>query len=459
MMIMLLNLKVKADSYMFIWEEGTTYIEVPLNANILDYINKPKAKLYRNDDLLSDANIVYNPNGDWLYLLTDVDTSIVGDYMVWYKLSESNYKPGQCKGYKTLITFHVVDKEAPKIIDMPVSITYRIGNPKPNYLDWVTVIDNSGNCSVKVNDDNVDYKKVGSYYASLLVTDGFNPIKEEILVNVIDEQGPRITYLGDSKGIIIPLDEEAFISDYFRAIDDVDGDVTYTISHDYIDTSVEGKFNLTVSFSDLQGNVSSFDVVIQVIDESVPTIVLQQESLLLDYETDFSSYDFKNNIYSAYDGKKDITDLIEIDISSLLNEVGVYSIYYKYYDKGVLYCVTCKVHLLSNKTPVISTQDVEIIEGQLPDYSDYIDVSDPSDITILESTQIDDSKVNYGICGTYPVYVTVTNSSGLSATETLFVTVVEEKEEEIDWKMIIIGVMMLYFIGSKVLDFIKSKRI
>ena len=45
----------RADSFRFVWTEGSTYIEVPLNANIYDYVNKPKAELYRNNILLNDT--------------------------------------------------------------------------------------------------------------------------------------------------------------------------------------------------------------------------------------------------------------------------------------------------------------------------------------------------------------------------------------------------------------------
>ena len=452
------NIEVFADSYMYTWEEGSTYVTVPLNANILDYLNVPKAKLYRNNKLLDDADIVYNYNGDWLYLLTDVDTSKVGDYLVWYKLSELKYKPGQCQGYKSLVTFHVGDTECPKILDKPNVITYKIGNKIPDYKDYITVVDNSGNLQVKIIDNEVNYSKIGSYQVTILASDGFNSSKEYFTVNVIDDESPKITYLGDDKGIIIPLNEEADISAYFKAIDDVDGDVTYTISYDEFDTSIESKFPLVVTFYDLQGNSSSFNIMVQIIDESEPEIVLTQATLLLDYETDFSLYNFKTNVYSAYDGKKDIINQIYIDSSNVVNEVGVYSVYYCYQDKEEIYKVECKVHLLSNKNPVINTYDIEITEGFLPDYTDYIDISDPSDTTILESTQIDDSRVNYGITGTYPVYITVTNSSGLSTTETLLVTIVERKEKEIDWKMVVIILMGVYFVGNKVLMVLKRKR-
>ena len=72
--------------------------------------------------------------------------------------------------------------------------------------------------------------------------------------------------------------------------------------------------------------------------------------------------------------------MVFVDFSLLVNEVGVYTIYYKYDDNGNIHTVSCQVHLLSNKSPVVNTNDIEIEEGDLPNYSDYIDVVDPSDI-------------------------------------------------------------------------------
>ena len=174
--------------------------------------------------------------------------------------------------------------------------------------------------------------------------------------------------------------------------------------------------------------------------------------------TDFNEYDFKSNIYQALDGKKDIYNSVYVDYSMIKNEVGVYSIFYCYDDGSDIHKVECKIHLLANESPIVNTQDVKIEEGGVLDYSDYIDVSDPSDISIKESTQIDDSLVDYNTSGTYPVYITVTNSSGLSTTETMFVTVVEKKKQDFDWKMAVIFVMGCYFVGSKILYFVRRKR-
>lgn len=449
---MLFNLNVSADSFVYVWEEGTTYVDVPLNANINDYTFVPKASLYRNGIELTDAVIHANPNGDWLYLLTDVDTSKVGDYKVWYKLTEEKYKPGHCQGYKTLVTFHVVDDLPPIITKIPISLTYKIGYEKINYLEQVSAYDNSGVCDITIIDDQVNYNKVGSYSVTVKAFDGYQATYGEFLVVVRDEEGPRISFLGDNNTVVMNVGEEINLIEYFSAYDDVDGDVTSTIKYNTIDVSVEKTFPVVVSFNDHQGNYSEMEIMVQVIDVGEPEIILKEESLLLDYKTDFSKYDFYENINSAYDGKVDIRNDVGIDISSLENKVGVYSIYYYYNDNSGVYKVECKIHLLSNESPVVDTQDVEVEKGETIDYSDYINVSDPSDSTVSSSMQIDDSRVDFHTPGVYPVYITATNSSGLMTTDILYVTVVEEEKEELDWKIILIAIMAIYFIGGKLLD-------
>ena len=104
---LLLSFKSNAASWHFEWEQ--TYIEVPLYANIDLYVTIPFARLYKDNHLLEDAEITYQRTGDWLYLLSDVDTTKIGTYQVWYKAYEKKYLPGQCQGYKTLVTFQVTD--------------------------------------------------------------------------------------------------------------------------------------------------------------------------------------------------------------------------------------------------------------------------------------------------------------------------------------------------------------
>ena len=53
---------------------------------------------------------------------------------------------------------------------------------------------------------------------------------------------------------------------------------------------------------------------------------------------------------------------------------------------------------------------------------------DESDPLIKNKIEFDDSAVNYQKAGTYPVIVSVINSSNLSSTDMLYVTVIETVE-------------------------------
>ena len=97
MVVSIFNLDIYAKSYRFKWDESTTYIDVALGYNINKYTNIPKAYLYIDNVLMEDAEVSYLTAGDWLYLLTDVDTSRVGEYKVWYKAFENKYIPWQCE--------------------------------------------------------------------------------------------------------------------------------------------------------------------------------------------------------------------------------------------------------------------------------------------------------------------------------------------------------------------------
>lgn len=420
------SLDTYAKTYRFVWDEQTTYIDVSLGDNINNYTSIPKAYLYVDNILMEDAEITYLSTGDWLYLLTDVDTSKVGEYKVWYKASESKYSPGQCDGYKTLVTFNVIDDKPPMITDIPTELTYLIGGNKPLYETYIVANDNSGNYNVLIDDSSVLYNVVGTYTVNVRVDDGYNVIKENITLHVKDPVGPIITFLGENNTIKINLGDEVDLKSYFTAIDNIDGDVINSIRYNPFDTNVEQEFKLEVKFNDSNGNVSNIFVDIKIVDENEPVITVFNESLILEYNIDYLE-ELKNNIKEAYVGKIDIKNDVIIDTTNLKNSVGAYSITYSYTykDKQVSKVVT--VNILSSVSPTLMLENFDSYIGKKPDYLSYITAIDDSDPYIGSKIEIDDSNVDYYKAGRYPVFVSVTNSSGLSKTDTLYVTVLSEE--------------------------------
>lgn len=423
-----IRLSVHAASWQFIWDESTTTVEVPLGGNLQNYIHIPKATLCKDGNVLSDASINYITTGDWLYLLTDVDTSRVGDYQVWYKAVEKKYKPGQCMGYKTLVTFKVVDLEKPIFLKCPEKIQHYIGATKPSYEQKILVQDNSGTVQLIIDDSAVQYDRVGEYIVYVDASDGYNSTTKEIYVEVKDSIGPVITFLGENNTIVLSKNEKPNLISYFKAIDAIDGDVTSSIDYLPFKTTEEGSFPLQISFHDYQDNFSNIEIMIEIRDESIPVIDLFEETLILDYRDDFQKC-LMSNIKRAYLGSEDIKAFIQINSEQLKKEVGVYQISYQYQMNGKNAEKFCDVHVLSTAKPIILIQNIQTEIGNKVDIKNYIQVEDASDKLISNRIEYDESAVDYTKPGVYPVTVCATNTSNLTSYETLYVTVLEKKQQ------------------------------
>ncbi|MDE6047749.1 MAG: hypothetical protein K2F56_03875, partial [Anaeroplasmataceae bacterium] len=426
LVLVCVGFKVNASSWSFVWDEDTTTIDIPLGGNLQNYISKPKAKLYRDGQVLEDAQISYITTGDWLYLLTDVDTRKVGSYQVWYKAVENKYKPGQCQGYKTLVTFNVVDLEKPIFVEYPKEITYLIGSAKPKYEEQITATDNSGNCKITVDDSLVNYETPGTYMLTLRASDGRNITEQFMEVIVKDPVGPVITFLGENNRILLTKGEEAKLQTYFKAVDKIDGDVTDTISYMPFSTESATSFDLEVTFSDKNRNTSSIVVKVEIVDKDEVNIELYKTVLLLEYNQNVEQA-LLENIKSAYLGKTNVLKDVIIHSEQVKNEVGSYNVSYEYVNEDKVGKVECEVKLLSNAAPVLLVENCNVTLNGKVNILNQIQVFDPSDSDIESKIEYDDSLVDYSKAGTYPVRVTVTNSSNLSTSETLYITVSDTK--------------------------------
>ncbi|MDE5546533.1 MAG: hypothetical protein K2I88_03630 [Anaeroplasmataceae bacterium] len=453
------SFKVNASSWCFVWDEETTTIEIPLGGNLQNYISKPKAKLYRDGQVLDDAQISYITTGDWLYLLTDVDTRKVGSYQVWYKAVENKYKPGQCQGYKTLVTFNVVDVEKPVFIDYPKTITYLIGSVKPKYEEQITATDNSGNCKITIDDSLVDYETPGTYTLAFRASDGRNISEQFMEVIVKDPIGPIITFLGENNRILLTKGEEAKLQAYFKAIDKIDGDVTDTISYTPFSTEIARSFDLEVTFSDKNKNTSSMIVKIEIVDKDEVSIELYKTVLILEYNQNVEQA-LMENIKSANLGKTNILNDVVIHSEHIKNEVGSYVVSYEYVNQDKVGRVECEVKLLSNSAPILLVENCNASLNGKVNILDHIQVNDPSDSDIASKVEYDDSLVDYSKAGTYPVRVTVTNSSNLSTSETLYITILDNKNSiESSRNIFIVPILIgVCLIGGGIAVFLYFKK-
>ncbi len=464
--ICLFSIDVYGASWHYEWEN--VYVEVPLYASLNNYDDLPKASLYKDNELLSDANINYNKTGDWLYYYKDVDTSKPGEYKVWYKASESRYKPGTCQNYKQLITFKVVDKTSPEIILLKEEISIPLMTKDIDYGDYYTIKDNiKDDCIISIDDSLVDYNKVNNegYKVSIEAVDSSgNKAVAYLKVKVIDMAGPVITFLGDEEEhnyIEVEKNAEYDFTSYFTAIDTIDKDVTDSLKYSYFNNEEVGDYLVTFTFSDLAGNQTSMDVLVKVVDKLAPSLILTENTINLDYKTEPNDAMFRQYILEAKDGIKDISSEVVIDFSDIELKVGTYHVIYSVKDSNENITETVlTVNYVTDEGPKLIINDVLIEVGENVNLEDFIEVIDESDLNAKDNLEIDTTDFNYKEAGIYYLNVLCHNSSGIYTNDFIKVEVVDNSSTKVASTLNIVLILLVVIVSVAVLIYylIKKKR-
>lgn len=403
------------------WQNTT--VRIPLGESIEDYKNVPKATLYKDGILLSDTSITYNTEGDWLYYFKDIDPYSIGEYYVWYKAYDSKYSPGTCTGYKALINFIIEDKEPPsiKIIENTYKVRrgmeYDLSN---NYYAH----DNDELKDVRVI-SNLDINKIGIYEAKVVAIDNSNnQTVKSFNVEVYEDSYPAITCLIKSDYITIPYKESYDIGSVFTAYDVVDGDITNKINYPELKNDTLGEYTYTVSVTNNANLTTEYSCKIKVVDDEIPVLELNSNSLVLDYTINIDEIDFLKYIKTLSDNQEINYDNLKVR-HNLENKVGSYTIWYSYTDLKHTVEASMKVTMTSYDKPTIYADDIIIYTDSSINIKDFISVKDASDPNVINTLEIFDSDVNYSKEGVYYIDVYCINSSGQSANERVKVTIKE----------------------------------
>ncbi len=460
-----------APTWEFRWTNTT--VEVPLGESIEKYKYIPVAKLYKDDMLLSDANISYMRDGDWLYFLKDVNTSVCGNYKVWYKAQENNkYRPGTCNGYKCLVEFIVKDKIFPTMTILKKDLfiersnsldEYKINQYKELLINNVIAKDNYSNCTIVI-DENIDYKKVGTYKVNVFVHDeDKNCTSNSFNVTIYDENIPVINFINNTEYLNVPMNADIDIKEYFNAKDILDGDISSDIEYPYFDNSYIHDFNYTVSVTNKGGNTATKTICVHVVDGIAPEIKLKTNSIVMDYLADFENMDYRRYIDSIIDNNDIDYDNLTIEYT-MENKVGKYSIIYSYFDGYYTAVNQIDVTLVSRQNPILVVGDIKLEKNTNKSLYEYVTVYDESDPNINSNLVIDDNDVNYNEAGSYEAYVYVANSSGLSSKKKINVIIEDNNKTDmtIVIMIIIISILsvatILYIIFFVYYFVIKKKR-
>lgn len=472
-LIMLLFLFAKIDimanpkaRFSYSWEN--TVIKVKLNDELAKYEDIPKAYLYADGVKLTDAKVEILKEGDWLFFLKDVDTSKTGTYYVWYKAFEyEKYKPGTCNGYKCKITFIVEDKVAPSLIIKKDEISVR--RKKENdeeYVnkiinDNVSAVDNYSDVSITFS-HMIDLSYPSRYKVDVFVVDeANNEAKGYFYLDVYDDYKPIIYFDAPNDYLKVSRNDEVDIKSYFKAIDELDGDISDKIEYPSFNLSELGKNEYEVKVANSGGSKATKKVVIEVVDNIKPEISLVSDIITLNYLTDLDNFNYLKYVLKIEDDMPINYDNLKVS-SSLENKVGIYHIYYEYSDGINIATAILEARLISYKGPTINVSDIYAKVGDYIDIANYVTIVDESDPTVYQNMVITDDEVKYNEAGVYYASVYSINSSGVSTTKKIKVVIEEEKNNLVIILISIISLVFIFIIFSGYLyvkkHFKKSQR-
>ena len=236
------------------------------------------------------------------------------------------------------------------------------------------------------------------------------------------------------KPLIFSVGQEINLSEYFKATDNKDGDLTSLIKIGGLDIDKIGDYELTVSVSDYSKNTTTITVEATVIDNLGPSLLLSVSEDKLDiknyseYESDF----FIKYIIDYSDNSTNKEDIvIDIDVSNLKEEVGDYEVYFvaKDFNENVTMKVLI-IKLRELEGPILEASDsIDINLYEELELLSLVTVIDEYDLAAKDRLEVLESDFDNTKVGTYYVKYICYNSSGEYSEKTIIINVIDEEKE------------------------------
>ncbi|MEC2463426.1 DUF5011 domain-containing protein [Bacillus cereus] len=149
---------------------------------------------------------------------------------------------------------------------------------------------------------------------------------KDIVVNVVDKEKPVIKSEGSYE---VGIGSEFNVKEHVKATDNFDGDITDKLVVSEFSTKEVGKKNVNVSVTDSSNNVTTKDIVLNVIDKVKPELSAENKSVFVG-----ESINLKEGVSAKDNLDGDITDKVEVVGSADTNKAGSYDITYKVKDSS-----------------------------------------------------------------------------------------------------------------------------
>lgn len=358
-------------------------------------------------------NLIYSDNYDEQeLLLIDVDQSKIikdkiGRFPITYTIWDTSMNN---QSYDTYID--IVDHIAP-VIDIDFPIIFQV-NQAFYYDSYIEVNDNYDQMvDFVINDESVDYHRVGTYQVSVSATDSSkNESSETFYITIVDQVPPNIFLSSYPKPIEVNQElSEEILKSYILSVDDNYDQLSIddvVITHD-IDVFRVGSYKIYYQIKDFSNNEKNMILNVDVVDLIKPNIDIitpfvfevfsEPKSLLNHIEV--------SDNYCAIDDIK-----TTINTSYNLDVVGTYDIIIEAtdaYKNKTTYQGFIEV-IDSIPPEIIELTDIIITDFKEKDLSIYFKAIDQYDMTELDII-VDDVLVDYHKIGSYDIFIEASDSS------------------------------------------------
>ena len=368
------------------------------------------------DGNISDSIIVDSSN---------VNTSIIGNYIVTYTSTDSNENTTTINR-----TVNVRDRIKPTIIlngNNPIIIEEGTEYIEPGVASAIDNYDGDITSQVVIDNLSVNTNVPNDYLVSYKSTDSSGNFKIIYrTIRVLASHPPVITLVGDTE---ITLEYgQTYVEEGYSCVDSFEGDLTSQVVVTYpVNYNTLGTHTISYYIIDTVGNEDLKTRTITIIDTDSPHIILKGPN---PQTITVGSQYYEYGVQTAndnYDG--DLKSNVIIDSSELNNNIlGNYNVSYYLEDssENSVY-VERVVNVVDLIPPVLVLNELEL---EIEAGDEFIDpgvasATDNYDGDISHLVTIDTSNLDTNKKGVYTVIYTVFDSSGNGAVQNLVVNVID----------------------------------
>lgn len=343
-----------------------------------------------------------------------------------------------------LACFFAADRQAPKISQKSATIDFGKTLSKNN----IRISDNRDskkNLTIKMNKENLNTRRLGTYKIKVQATDSYNNTTEKtIKVNVVDREAPVIRGIrSKNNDILAEAGGTNDLSRFVSVTDNVDGNLLKKTSFSRrLDTSKPGMQVIHAKVADSSGNVTDENLNFKVLDSEPPVIKVKKKTTV-NYGDAFNLNDY---VYAHDNFNGDISASSHQSVNT--KRLGRQIINVSAADTSghqTTKAVAFDVKDLKGPDLVLKDQEAQVkLNDSFDPKTEIKSVIDNLDGTISPDQVKVDGNVDTTKAGSYPLTYSVKDQAGNETVTKLNVVVSDEGEQIVKTGKKYIGVPYVF---------------